>query len=155
MLMPVYFFLLCNVRNHCSHHLFLSCKDMAEHNDLGKEGEVRASLYLLLRGYHILARNWRGADCEVDIIADDYGEVVFVEVKTRMQHGEVLPEEAVTANRMYRMSRAAEEFLAANRLRENPFRFDIIALTKDGENWKLRHLKQAFLFRPKKPVRPQ
>ena len=64
---------------------------MAQHNELGKEGEARASLYLLLNGYHILARNLRDPHCEIDIIADDYGEVAFIEVKTRMLHADVRP----------------------------------------------------------------
>ena len=123
---------------------------MAQHNELGKEGEARASLYLLLNGYHILARNLRDPHCEIDIIADDYGEVAFIEVKTRILHADVRPEEAVTANRMYRMSRAAEHFLYVNRLQNQPFRFDIIALTCNGDDWDIRHLKHAFAFRPQK-----
>lgn len=123
---------------------------MSQHNELGKEGEARASLYLLLNGYHILARNLRDPHCEIDIIADDYGEVVFIEVKTRMHHADVRPEEAVTDLRMYRMSRAAEHFLHDHQLQHQPFRFDIIALTCDGDDWDIRHLKHAFAFRPKK-----
>ena len=122
---------------------------MAEHNDLGREGETRSVLYLLLRDYHILECNWHGAACEIDIIAAHYGEIVFVEVKTRNYHDGTSPEEAVTSNRMYRMSRAAEEYLTTHRLQDYPFRFDIISLLVKDEEWKLQHIKQAFFLKPK------
>ncbi len=122
---------------------------MAEHNDLGREGETRSVLYLLLRDYHILECNWHGAACEIDIIAAHYGEIVFVEVKTRNYHDGTSPEEAVTSNRMYRMSRAAEEYLTTHRLQDYPFRFDIISILVKDEEWKLQHIKQAFFLKPK------
>ena len=122
---------------------------MAQHNDLGREGETRSVLYLLLRDYHILECNWHGAACEIDIIAAHYGEIVFVEVKTRNFHDGTSPEEAVTSNRMYRMSRAAEEYLTTHRLQDYPFRFDIISILVKDEEWKLQHIKQAFFLKPK------
>ena len=122
---------------------------MARHNDLGREGETRSVLYLLLRDYHILECNWHGAACEIDIIAAHYGEIVFVEVKTRNFHDGTSPEEAVTSNRMYRMSRAAEEYLTTHRLQDYPFRFDIISILVKDEEWKLQHIKQAFFLKPK------
>ena len=56
---------------------------MAEHNDLGKEGEDEAVRYLTEKGYCILHRNWRRGRNELDIIATKDGQLVFVEVKTR------------------------------------------------------------------------
>lgn len=56
---------------------------MAQHNELGKKGEEEACLYLTTRGYRLLARNYRFGHWETDIIADYFGELVFVEVKTR------------------------------------------------------------------------
>ena len=122
---------------------------MAQHNDLGREGETRSVLYLLQRDYHILECNWHGAACEIDIIAAHYGEIVFVEVKTRNFHDGTSPEEAVTSNRMYRMSRAAEEYRTTHRLQDYPFRFDIISILVKDEEWKLQHIKQAFFLKPK------
>lgn len=122
---------------------------MAQHNDLGREGETRSVLYLLQRDYHILECNWQGTDCEIDLIAAHYGEIVFIEVKTRTFHEGVRPEEAVTSNRMYRMSRAAEEYLTTHRFQDYPFRFDIISILVKDEEWKLQHIKQAFFLKPK------
>lgn len=123
---------------------------MAEHNDLGRLGEDHACFYLLSRDIHILARNWHGQDCELDIIAEDCGEIIFIEVKTRTSVDYGLPEDAVDANRMYRMSRAAEQYLYTHHLERNPFRFDIIALNGAAPPFQLRHIESAFLFKPQK-----
>lgn len=123
---------------------------MAEHNVLGQEGEDEACAYLLERDIHILERNWHGRDCEVDIIADDYGEVIFIEVKTRTTLNDELPEDAVSGYRMYRLSRAAEEYLNANHLEKYPFRFDIIAIDLTVAPCRLRHIIDAFPLKPKK-----
>lgn len=127
---------------------------MAQHNELGRRGEDEACYYLLERDIHILERNWHGRDCEVDIIADDYGEIIFIEVKTRTSTDYELPEDAVDANRMYRLSRAAEEYLHQNGLTQYPYRFDIIAIDGVAPNFHLRHIKEAFLLKPRKPRHP-
>lgn len=122
---------------------------MAQHNILGQQGENEACYYLLERDIHIRERNWHGQDCEIDIIADDCGEIVFIEVKTRSLEKD-LPEYAVDANRMYRLSRAAEEYLMRNELTKYPFRFDIMALDGIAPPFHLRHIKNAFSLKPKK-----
>lgn len=124
---------------------------MAQHNILGKKGEDEACFYLVERDIHILERNWRGEDCEIDIIAEEYGEIIFIEVKTRTSTADGMPEEAVDTNRMYRMSRAAEEYLHRNELTKYPYRFDIIALDGTLPDLRLRHIVNAFTLKPKKP----
>lgn len=123
---------------------------MAQHNELGKIGEDEACYYLIERDIHILERNWRGQECEVDIIAEDYGMIIFIEVKTRSTTNYEMPEDAVDARRMYRLSRAAEEYLFRNRLERNPFRFDIIALDGAAPPFRIRHIVDAFSLKPKK-----
>lgn len=117
---------------------------MAEHNELGRLGEQEACYYLLERDIHILERNWHGDDCEIDIIAEDYGEIIFIEVKTRTSTDYELPEHAVDAIRMKRMSLAAQEYLYRNGLEQNPFRFDIIALDGAQPPFNIRHIVNAF-----------
>lgn len=127
---------------------------MAAHNILGKQGEDEACYYLIERDIHILERNWHGEDCEIDIIAEHYGMIIFIEVKTRTSTGNEMPEDAVDANRMYRMSRAAEEYLQCNLLAKNPYRFDIIALDGAAPSFTIRHIVDAFPLKPKKRRRP-
>ena len=56
---------------------------MAEHNELGKQGEEIATTYLLKQGYIILDVNWRAGRNEKDIIAKDKDFLVIIEVKSR------------------------------------------------------------------------
>ena len=56
---------------------------MAEHNEMGKEGEELAAEYLVKQGYTIEARNWRYGHEEIDIIARKDDLLLIVEVKTR------------------------------------------------------------------------
>lgn len=126
---------------------------MAQHNELGRIGEDEACYYLIERDIHILERNWHGQECEVDIIAEDYGMIIFVEVKTRSTTNYEMPEDAVDAHRMYRLSRAAEEYLHRNNLQHNPFRFDIIALDGTAPPFRIRHIVDAFSLKPKKKRR--
>ena len=55
---------------------------MAEHNEVGKQGEVIAVKYLAKKGYNIITQNWRFQKAEIDIIAKYENQIVIVEVKT-------------------------------------------------------------------------
>src|SRR5687767_3717147 len=50
---------------------------------LGERGESMACDALEQSGYAIVARRYRTRFGEIDVIADDHGTVVFVEVKTK------------------------------------------------------------------------
>ena len=67
---------------------------MAKHNLLGEKGEEAACLYLVRKGYEILARNVSMYGAEIDIVAEYHGTIAFVEVKTRSRASE---EEALAA----------------------------------------------------------
>ena len=56
---------------------------MAEHNEIGKQGELLAQQHLRTSGYQIIKTNWRKHRCEVDIIANHANFLCFIEVKTR------------------------------------------------------------------------
>lgn len=120
---------------------------MAQHNDLGRLGEDAAVQYLLERHYHILARNWRAHPLEVDIIAEEYGEVVFIEVKTRSDDFFADPESAVDHYKQENLSLAALSYLRQKQLRERPFRFDIITLVGEESPFKIKHFVNAFPLR--------
>lgn len=126
---------------------------MAEHNNLGRTGEDEAAFYLLERDIHLLERNWRCTEGEIDIIAEDYGLIIFIEVKTRRAADETLPEMAVDAYRMRRLTRTAERYLHENGLQAYPFRFDIIAIEEDDGQFQIRHIADA--FRPLSPQKHQ
>jgi putative endonuclease len=113
--------------------------------DLGLEGETVALRYLRRRGYVILGTRVRLLRGEVDIIARDGGTLVFVEVKARKGRGFGKPEESVTAAKQRQIRKLAECYLARNRLRDAPCRFDVIAvLCEDPGARVLEHIEDAF-----------
>ena len=80
---------------------------------LGAEAERRVRRHFLLRGYRVLAANvWAGGN-ELDLIVRRGGRIVFCEVKAKTGEGYGAPVEAVTAEKVRRVRRAAEAWLAA------------------------------------------
>ena len=116
---------------------------MAQHNQLGKEGERLAEIFLLNKGHVILERNWRCGKLEVDLITDDGEKINFVEVKTRATKAFGNPEEAVTEEKELAMINAADIYLRNLNL-DLEVQFDIISIILDGENVELRHIEDAF-----------
>ena len=116
---------------------------MAEHNELGNKGELTAAEFLERNGHVILARNYKHGKSEIDIIANDGGTTVFIEVKTRSTDYFGFPEEAVDKKKRKKIRRAAEEFMFENRLDTN-VRFDIVSITSVNGKLKVYHIKDAF-----------
>ena len=56
---------------------------MYKRHEIGKLGEDLACRYLQNQGYKILERNFEARQGEIDIIALDKSEIIFIEVKTR------------------------------------------------------------------------
>lgn len=95
---------------------------------LGKSGEDLAVKELQRRGYAILARRYRTRHGEIDIVADDGGTIVFVEVKAREGSECGGAAEAVTLRKQRRLASMAVDYLARNRLTMSPCRFDVVAI---------------------------
>lgn len=84
---------------------------MAKHNSLGKLGEKLGAAYISEKGFKILFRNWRYKHLEIDIIASKNNVLHFVEVKARHSERFGYPEEAVDAQKIKNLTRAATAFL--------------------------------------------
>ena len=95
---------------------------------LGKWGEERAIRELERRGYAILARRYRTRHGEIDIVADDDGTIVFVEVKVRETAECGSAAEAVTTRKQRRHTAMAVDYLARNHITDTPCRFDVVAI---------------------------
>ena len=78
---------------------------------LGQRWERLAEARLISAGYAVRERNFRGRSAEIDLIAEEAGDLCFVEVKGRTGPGFGAPEEAVTAEKQRRIARAAQEYL--------------------------------------------
>jgi len=111
----------------------------------GREGEDAASLLLEENSLRILERNVRYRDGEIDIIADDHGTTVFVEVKRRKDAAKGTPAEAVTPRKRERVIRAARRWLAAHPRQAGSVRFDVVAIDNfPGKPPVVRLHKDAF-----------
>ncbi len=112
---------------------------------LGRSGEEKVAGYLQKKGYTILVKNYRCKAGEIDIIARDGAELVFIEVKTRSSLRFGFPAESVTPRKQRQISRAAQWYLAEQQLFEVPARFDVIAvLGVDQQNVTIDHINNAF-----------
>jgi putative endonuclease len=116
---------------------------MAEHNDLGVKGEFLAVQHLENKGYVILARNWRSGKSEVDIIAQNEGFVIFVEVKTRENNYLGDPELAVTKKKQAQIIKAADAYFKSTDCQLES-RFDIISVIINSKTEEIKHIEQAF-----------
>lgn len=117
---------------------------MADHNELGREGEDEALLYLTQKGYTLLARNWRAGHLEIDIVAEWYGEIVFVEVKTRRDEHFAPAAEAVTLHKKRNIIAAGRTYLAQNNLLGAPYSYDIITVVGRQRPFSITHLRHAY-----------
>ena len=110
----------------------------------GNAGEDAAAAFLEQSGFSILQRNYRYDRGEIDIVADDHGTIVFVEVKTRRQGSEETPEESITPQKEEFLKRTAEGYLFEHREEEHPSRFDLVAIEWEKGRRSIRHLKDIF-----------
>ncbi len=117
---------------------------MGKHKETGIKGEHIAENFLLKKGYKVLHTNWRSGKKEVDIIAEDNGVVVIIEVKTRRSFDFGFPEEAVTPTKQTHLKTAAQAFFDENR-QYNDVRFDIVSILLKGDTVaEIRHFEDAF-----------
>ena len=116
---------------------------MAQHNELGKKGEQLAVDFLLKNNYAIIERNYRFDKAEVDIIAQKENTLAVVEVKTRSTKDFGNPEEFVKPKQIKNLVKAVDEYVTVNDL-DVEVRFDIIAIVKDKNEFKIEHLEDAF-----------
>ncbi len=112
--------------------------------DFGQNGENIAENYLKSIGYFILNRNYRCKQGEIDIIAKDGEEIVFVEVKTRSSIIYGNPAEAVDTYKQKHIRKAAEVYVYSNQLYNCYIRFDVIEVYLNRQTYRINHIKQAW-----------
>lgn len=78
--------------------------------EIGAFGEDIAEKYLKKRGYKILSRNYGCRGGEIDIICFRFGRLVFVEVKARSNDLFGRPLDAVDAEKIKKIKKAARDF---------------------------------------------
>jgi putative endonuclease len=98
--------------------------------EIGARGEDIATEWLRQHGFYIVERNWRVGRYEMDIIAEHYDTMHFVEVKTRRQGGWQSAYDSIDEQKRRSLRRAAMAYRAMHRLRHN-IEFDLLAITVD------------------------
>jgi putative endonuclease len=94
----------------------------------GSRAELLAQNYLSLKGYTIIAKNYRSRLGEIDIIAKESGKIIFIEVKAKYSARFGSPKWAVTHQKQKKLSILALEYLKRTGQSHAKARFDVIAI---------------------------
>ena len=122
-----------------------SPKAVAAKDALGRRGEAIAADHLQAKGLTIVDRNWRCQHGEIDVIARDGRELVFVEVKTRSSVAFGHPLESITAVKLARMRRLAAAWCDAHPGTHDAIRIDAIGVIVPSSGAiQIEHLERVF-----------
>lgn len=102
----------------------------------GAGAEALAAAFLARQGLRVLERNWRVRGGEIDLICDDCGSLVFVEVRLRRRGDFGGAGASITPAKQRRLILAARHYLAGRR--EQPCRFDAVlfdGMDPDNIEW--------------------
>ena len=107
-------------------------RNKTERRRRGDRGERRTVLYLVLRGYRILERNYTVGHREIDIIAKKRDLIAFVEVKTRRDLLSSSPQTAVNCAKRRNVISAAKHYCSTHDVYGKDLRFDIAEVSTNG-----------------------
>ncbi|MDA0734094.1 MAG: YraN family protein [Chloroflexi bacterium] len=112
---------------------------------LGNWGEGLARRMLQGKGYAVLATNYRSRWGEIDIVAQEGNELVFVEVRTRSSSVYGTPEESVTEAKVQRLVATAQDYLQSLGDDSVSWRIDLVSVRtgRIGKLQSIDHLKYA------------
>ncbi|MFW5714171.1 MAG: YraN family protein [Brevefilum sp.] len=100
---------------------------------IGNLGESIAADFLTDHGYQLMDKNFSTPYGELDLVFDDLGQVVFVEVKTRTSDTFGNPETSITEIKLERIQNAALLWLQAHPEIRDDWRMDVIAILLDAK----------------------
>lgn len=110
----------------------------------GRAGEDAALRVYERRGYRALARNWRCALGELDLVVQRKDVLVFCEVKSRRGAALGGGYEAVTRRKQAKLRAVAEAFLQADRSRPQAIRFDVASVAFLRDRSSVEVFEEAF-----------
>lgn len=103
----------------------------------GQLGENIARKYLEKKGYKILEQNYRTKYAEIDLIARQKNEIIFIEVRTK--RGELFgtPEESLNKRKLKKLWWNAQGY--AHKVHwQGPYRIDAVCIVLGQDNSALR-----------------
>ena len=101
---------------------------MFSKKSVGSEGENISLAFLQKNGYKIIEKNFRTRYGEIDIIAEEGRELVFIEVKRRRSGGFGKPYEAVNGRKQEHIAKSALQYMKLRRLFGRSVRFDVVSV---------------------------
>lgn len=101
-------------------------------SSVGSEAEQKAAAFLEGQGYKILERNYRCRLGEIDLICEEAGALVFVEVRHRRWSRYGYPEETITREKKRRIANTARSWLTERRIADRECRFDVVSILGDA-----------------------
>lgn len=110
----------------------------------GTNAESLAEKFLTEKGYKILEKNYYFERGEIDLIAEDSGIIVFVEVKSRSSEEYGEPEESITIGKRKQLRKVAEGYLYEKNITNIEARFDVVSIKWQKGKPIIEHLKNAF-----------
>lgn len=116
----------------------------AQGRKTGDDAETRAQRYLEEQGLRTLERNYLCRAGEIDIIMQQRDTLVFVEVRYRKHARFGSAAESVTLAKQKKIIRAANHWLSRHKRHNNPCRFDVLAITGEGETPRIEWITDAF-----------
>jgi len=113
---------------------------------IGELGERIAEELLASYGYRIIEKNYRCLLGEIDLIAKDQEDLVFVEVRTKSSSAYGKPAESITKTKQQRLRRLAHHYLLKRQIGEVACRFDValVELDKNLQTKSIQIIKNAF-----------
>lgn len=125
-------------------------QDLPAHLLTGIEGEEAAFLFLLRKGYTVVARRWTAGNApgDLDLIAWQEAILCFFEVKTRTARDVTPAEAAVDGHKRSTLRRLARQYVRQLPGERAPqIRFDVISVyIVPGQACELAHFENAFAW---------
>lgn len=119
---------------------------MCKNEIIGKEGEEIASIYLEAKGTKIIKRNFYCRAGEIDIIAKDKDELIFIEVKTRTNSKFGRPSEAINFVKKKHLYHCIEYYLYSNQIKDAKIRIDAIEVYLNTQIYcRVNHIKNIYV----------
>lgn len=111
----------------------------------GDDAEDAACAFLERKGIRVVERNFRASGGEIDIVARQGDDLVFVEVRFREDEEAGAPEETVNLVKRRKVAAAARQYVSAVPSASwREARFDVIAVVGSGPGAVIRHYPAAF-----------
>ncbi len=102
--------------------------------EVGQRAEAAAADFLVSKGCTVVERNWRTRVCEIDIVAQRGGMILFCEVKYRQSTQQGQGIDYITPKKLHQMRFAAESWVQAN---DYSGGYELCAIEVSGDDFRI------------------